>query len=325
LPENLNVHFSAQVCAHCDTCKKEGCPHDAYVVIRNGELLMGTIDEAAIGAFKGKIQDRIIKEIGSEAGARFIDDMTKLAIRAIMRTGLSFGIADEDIPKEARIQINEVLAKAEEAVQNLIRSYQNKELEPLPGRTLDETIEMSIMQKLGKARDETGGIADSHMGLENSAVIMARSGARGSILNLTQMAACVGQQAVRGERIRRGYAGRTLPHFEEGDLGSDAHGFVKASYKSGLSPTEYFFHAIGGREGLVDTAVRTSQSGYLQRRLVNALQDLEVQYDLTVRDTRGVLVQFKYGEDGINSTKSDFSKPDTIHKIIHSVLNRKVA
>ena len=80
---------------------------------------MGTIDEAAIGAFKGKIQDRIIKEIGSEAGARFIDDMTKLAIRAIMRTGLSFGIADEDIPKEARIQINEVLAKAEEAVQNL--------------------------------------------------------------------------------------------------------------------------------------------------------------------------------------------------------------
>lgn len=181
------------------------------------------------------------------------------------------------------------------------------------------------MQKLGKARDKTGGIADSHMGLENPAVIMARSGARGSILNLTQMAACVGQQAVRGERIRRGYAGRTLPHFLEGDLGSDAHGFVKASYKSGLNPTEYFFHAIGGREGLVDTAVRTSQSGYLQRRLVNALQDLEVQYDLTVRDTRGVLVQFKYGEDGINPTKSDFSKPDTIHRIVRSVVNKEVA
>jgi len=325
LPKNLNVQFSAQVCAHCDTCKKEGCPNDAYVVIRDGELLMGTIDEAAIGAFKGKVQDRIIKEIGPADGARFIDDMTKLAIRAIMRTGLSFGIADEDIPKEARIQINEVLGKAEGAVQNLIKSFQNKELEPLPGRTLDETIEMSIMQKLGKARDETGGIADSHMGLENSAVIMARSGARGSILNLTQMAACVGQQAVRGERIRRGYAGRTLPHFEEGDLGSDAHGFVKASYKSGLNPTEYFFHAIGGREGLVDTAVRTSQSGYLQRRLVNALQDLEVQYDLTVRDTRGVLVQFKYGEDGINPTKSDFSKPDTIHRIVRSVVSKEVA
>lgn len=325
LPKNLNAQFAAQVCSHCDTCKKEGCPNDAYVVIRNGELIMGTVDEASIGAFKGKIQDRIIKEIGPEAGSRFIDDMTKLAIRAIMRTGLSFGIADEDIPKEARIQINEVLGTAEDAVQNLIKSYQNKELDPLPGRTLDETIEMSIMQKLGKARDDTGRIADSHMGLENPAVIMARSGARGSILNLTQMAACVGQQAVRGERIRRGYAGRTLPHFERGDLGSDAHGFVKASYKSGLNPTEYFFHAIGGREGLVDTAVRTSQSGYLQRRLVNALQDLEVQYDLTVRDTRGVIVQFKYGEDGINPTKSDFSKPDAIHRIVNSVVNREVA
>jgi len=323
LPESLNMGFPAQVCSHCDVCQEEECPNDAYVVIRNGNLLKGTIDEAAIGAFKGKIQERIIKDISSEAGSKFIDDMTRLAIRAIMRTGLSFGIADEDIPKEARIQIIEVLDTAEDAVQKLIRSYENKELEPLPGRTLDETIEMSIMQKLGKARDETGNIADSHMGLENSAVIMARSGARGSILNLTQMAACVGQQAVRGERIRRGYAGRTLTHFEAGDLGSDAHGFVKASYKSGLNPTEYFFHAIGGREGLVDTAVRTSQSGYLQRRLVNALQDLEVHYDITVRDTRGVVVQFKYGEDGIDATKSDFSKPDAIQRVIHSVMNKE--
>jgi DNA-directed RNA polymerase subunit A' len=183
---------------------------------------------------------------------------------------------------------------------------------------------MKIMQTLGKARDAAGNIAGKQLGLENSAVIMARSGARGSMLNLTQMAACVGQQAVRGERIRRGYAGRTLPHFDKGDLGADAHGFVKSSYKSGLSPTEYFFHAIGGREGLVDTAVRTSQSGYLQRRLVNALQDLEVQYDGTVRETRGVIVQFKYGEDGIDSTKSDYSKPDYIHKIVETVTGRKV-
>jgi DNA-directed RNA polymerase subunit A' len=153
---------------------------------------------------------------------------------------------------------------------------------------------------------------------------MAKSGARGSMLNLTQMAASVGQQAVRGERIRRGYTGRTLPHFSKGDLGADAHGFVKSSYKSGLNPTEYFFHAVGGREGLVDTAVRTSQSGYLQRRLVNALQDLEVQYDGSVRETRGVIVQFKYGEDGIDSTKSDYSKPESIHSIVKSVTGREV-
>ncbi|MFA0822032.1 MAG: DNA-directed RNA polymerase subunit A' [Methanomethylovorans sp.] len=324
LPKGLNAEFPAEVCFKCETCKKEACEYNAYVVIRDGEMIQGTIDEKAIGAFKGIILDKIVKKYGTIAGAKFVDDFTRLAIRGVMKTGLSFGISDEDIPETAKKNIKEVLNKAEKEVQDLIKAYEAKELEPLPGRTLDETIEMKIMQTLGKARDQTGNIAGNQLGLENSAVIMAKSGARGSMLNLTQMAACVGQQAVRGERIRRGYAGRTLPHFDKGDLGADAHGFVKASYKSGLSPTEYFFHAIGGREGLVDTAVRTSQSGYLQRRLVNALQDLEVQYDGTVRETRGVIVQFKYGEDGIDSTKSDYSKPDNVHKIVEAVTGRKV-
>jgi len=324
LPEGLDLEFPAEVCFKCDVCKKEKCEHNAYVVIKDGELLIGTIDEKAIGAFKGLVLDKIVKEYGASAGAKFVDDVTRLAIRGIMRTGLSFGISDEDVPKEAKMQINEVMDTAVEDVKHLIRAYDAKELEALPGRTLAETIEMKIMQKLGKARDQTGNIAGSHLGLENSAVIMAKSGARGSMLNLTQMAACVGQQAVRGERIRRGYSGRTLPHFFKGDLAADAHGFVRASYKSGLNPTEYFFHSIGGREGLVDTAVRTSQSGYLQRRLVNALQDLEVQYDGTVRETRGVVVQFKYGEDGIDSTKSDYSKPEAVHRIFRAVTGKEV-
>lgn len=324
LPKGLYLEFPAQACFKCETCKKRDCEYNAYVVIEDGEMLQGTIDEQSIGAFKGKILDKVVKEYSSEAGAKFVDDFTRLAIRGVMKTGLSFGISDEDIPPTAKIQIGNLLNEAEERVSKLIEAYEAKELEPLPGRTLDETIEMKIMQELGKARDQTGNIAGKQLGLENSAVLMAKSGARGSMLNLTQMAACVGQQAVRGERIRRGYAGRTLPHFDKGDLGADAHGFVKASYKSGLNPTEYFFHAIGGREGLVDTAVRTSQSGYLQRRLVNALQDLEVQYDGSVRETRGVIVQFKYGEDGIDSTKSDYSKPEAIHRIVRRVTGKEV-
>ena len=154
---------------------------------------------------------------------------------------------------------------------------------------------------------------------------MAVSGARGSMLNLTQMAACVGQQSVRGERIRRGYEGRTLPHFRRGDLGAEAHGFVQSSYKEGLNPTEFFFHAIGGREGLVDTAIRTSQSGYLQRRLINALQDLEVQYDGTVKETRGIIVQFNYGEDGVDASKRDYASPENVHRIVQRVLRKEGA
>ena len=321
LPAGLNLEYQAEICKECeDGCKKEDCPHDAYVVIRNGELLMGTIDEKSIGAFKGIIINKIIRELGPSVGAEFIDNVTNLAIRGIMYHGFSFGIDDEDIPGEAIRQIREINKdgiNGREGIAELIDQYERGELESLPGRSPAETLEMRIMRVLGGVREQTGDKAGLHLGIDNSAVAMAVSGARGSMLNLAQIAACVGQQSVRGERIHRGYADRTLPHFKKGDLGSEAHGFVQASYKSGLNPTEYFFHAVGGREGLVDTAVRTSQSGYLQRRMVNALQDLEAQQDGTIKDTRGVIVQTMYGEDGIDSARG-FGR-EHIHRIVKDV------
>ncbi len=217
---------------------------------------------------------------------------------AIMHFGFSIGIDDESIPREAEEQVNDAIDSAYDRVEELIETYDRGELESLPGRTVDETLEMKIMQTLGKARDSAGEIADDHFTDDNPAVVMARSGARGSMLNLTQMAGCVGQQAVRGERINRGYEGRTLSHYQKEDLSAEAHGFVENSYRGGLTPREFFFHAMGGREGLVDTAVRTSKSGYLQRRLINALSELEAQYDGTVRDTSDTIVQFEFGEDG---------------------------
>ncbi|HIP74937.1 MAG TPA: DNA-directed RNA polymerase subunit A', partial [Thermococcus paralvinellae] len=146
--------------------------------------------------------------------------------------------------------------------------------------------------------------------------IMAKTGARGKILNITQMAALLGQQSIRGKRLHRGYRGRVLSHFKPGDLGARARGFIVNSYKSGLTPQEYFFHAMGGREGLVDTAVRTAQSGYMQRRLINALQDLKVDYDGTVRDPTGIIVQFRYGEDGVDPMKSWQGKTVDVERVI---------
>jgi DNA-directed RNA polymerase subunit A' len=323
LPKGLDITYQAKICENCDFCKKEECEKDAYVVIRNGDLKCGTIDEKAIGAFSGKILDRIVKTMDEQTASTFIDEVTRLAIRAITHRGFSYGISDTDIPRESIAQITEVVLNSEKQVRKLIEAHDRGELEALPGRTLDETLEMRIMQELAKARDAAGGIAGKFLGSQgdNSAVIMARSGARGSFLNLTQMAGCVGQQSVRGERIMRGYGDRTLPHFLPGDRGADARGFVESSYKKGLNPTEFFFHAMGGREGLVDTAVRTSQSGYLQRRLVNALQDLEVKYDGTVRETRGVIVQFLYGEDGVDPMKSDYGEGVNIPRIVESVVN----
>ncbi len=324
LPDQLNMVFRASSCQNCDICKKELCERDAYVRIIDGILEVGTIDKKAIGAFDGQIVNRIIRHYGMRRAADFIDDLTKLSIRAIMFDGFSFGIDDEDLSKTEYGQIDEVLKSAATDVTRRIKIYEDGQLEPMPGRTVEETLEMQIMQVLGKARDQTGQIAGRHLGLGNSAVVMAVSGARGSMLNLTQMAGCIGQQSVRGERIVRGYDDRTLPHFKKGDRGSDAHGFIAHSYKGGLNPTEFFFHAIGGREGLVDTAVRTSQSGYLQRRMINALQDLKVAYDGTVRSTGGRIIQFQYGEDSTDPTKSAFGDPVDVKGIVESILKEEV-
>jgi DNA-directed RNA polymerase subunit A' len=324
LPDALNMVFKASSCQNCDECKKKDCERDAYVRIIDGKLESGTIDKKAIGAFEGQIVNRIIRLYGMKRAAEFIDQVTKLSIRGIMIDGFSFGIDDEDLTKTEYGQIDDVLKTAALDVSRRIKIYEDGQLEPMPGRTIEETLEMQIMQVLGKARDQTGQIAGRRLGLGNSAVLMAVSGARGSMLNLTQMAGCIGQQSVRGERIVRGYDDRTLPHFKKGDRGADAHGFIAHSYKGGLNPTEFFFHAIGGREGLVDTAVRTSQSGYLQRRMINALQDLKVAYDGTVRTTGGRIIQFQYGEDNTDPTKSAFGDPVDVKGIVESVLKEEV-
>ena len=298
LPDDLSLEFTSST---GDTVR-----------IENGQLKEGTIDEDAVGAFGGEVVDTLTKTYGETRARIFINEIAALAMRAIMHFGFSIGIDDESIPPEAERQVDEAIESAYQRVDELIETYHAGELESLPGRSVDETLEMKIMQTLGKARDSAGEIADRHFGDDNPAVVMARSGARGSMLNLTQMAGSVGQQAVRGERINRGYEDRTLSHYRPHDLSAEAHGFVENSYRGGLTPEEFFFHAMGGREGLVDTAVRTSKSGYLQRRLINALSELEAQYDGTVRDTSGTIVQFEFGEDGTSPVKVSSGEGDGI-------------
>ncbi len=304
LPSDFNTEFKANVCQCEGACRKEDCPNDGYVKIRNGQLLCGTIDVRAIGNSKGKILDRIARDYGADRAALFINQVTRLALGALMNHGFSTGIGDEDIPEEAAAQIASNTQECIDKVSQLVESYNDGTLEQMPGRSLRETLEVNVMKTLGEARDGAGRIAGKHLGMSNPAVIMAQAGARGSMLNLSQMAGCVGQQAVRGERLSRGYHHRTLPHFKKEDLGAYARGFCSNSYKSGLTPTEFFFHAMGGREGLVDTAVRTSRSGYMQRRLISALEDLKLTSDGTVKNTAGTIVQFLYGEDGVDPSKA---------------------
>ncbi len=319
LPEDLSMTFRASIGGRGEQ------EEEAVVKIVNGRIVSGVIDEKAIGAFKGRIVDKIARDYGADRARQFIDESTRLAIGTIMLRGFTTGIDDEDIPEEAKREIAEVLENAMREVRELVERYRAGELEQMPGRSLEETLEVEAMKRLGRARDDAGRIASRHLGLENSAVIMARSGARGSMLNLSQMAGCIGQQAVRGERLSRGYWKRTLPHFQPEDLGAEAKGFVRSSYKSGLKPTEYFFHSMGGREGLVDTAVRTSRSGYMQRRLINALEDLKVMEDRTVRNTARTVIQFRFGEDGVDPMRSVGGRAVDVDEVIVEVLGPEAA
>jgi DNA-directed RNA polymerase II subunit RPB1 len=151
---------------------------------------------------------------------------------------------------------------------------------------------------LNAARTSAGLSVQDSISEANNVKSMAMAGSKGNDINISQIIACVGQQNVEGKRIPYGFRRRTLPHFAKDDLGPESRGFVENSYLRGLSPQEFFFHAMGGREGLIDTACKTAQTGYLQRRLVKSMESTAVQYDGTVRTNQGHVVQFLYGEDG---------------------------
>ncbi len=320
IPKDLNFVLRSNICRKCSKCKEEKCAYDSYIVVKNGVLRSGVIDRNAIGKEKSdSLFHRIVKDYGAEEGRVFLDSISRLLDRFITMRGFSYAIDDLDLPHNVREKISKAIQEAEERVGELVQKYRNGKLERLPGQSLEESLEIYIMNELSSARDEAGNIADEYLGMNSSGAIMARVGAKGSMLNVAQMTACVGQQSIRGKRILRGYRGRTLSFFEPGDVGAESRGFVYASFGSGLNPKEFFFHSMGGREGLVDTAVRTQQSGYMQRRVINALEHVRVEYDGTVRDSKGSIIQFRYGEDGVDTAKSDHGRAVNVERLIESV------
>ncbi|MFW9781423.1 MAG: DNA-directed RNA polymerase subunit A' [Candidatus Heimdallarchaeota archaeon] len=309
LPDDLNIRIKSKFCKKCEVCEEEDCSYDAYVVIKNGELVTGTIDENSFGAMQSNsILQRIIKDHGNARGRIFLDNATKMLLYVIRKNGMTMGLDEVYVKGSDYKSIKKILEDADKEADKLIKAfYENdtKILKRAPGRSMRETLELRIRQVLAEARKKAEETAAHYIGDEAHSVIMTKSGARGNILNLGQMSAVVGQQAIRGERINRGYSMRTLPHFKVNDLSPRSRGFVESSYRNGLNPEEFFFHAMGGREGLVDTAVRTSTSGYMQRRLVNALQDMIIENDGTVRNSDKNIIQFSFGDDSVNPQMTD--------------------
>src|SRR3990167_8375947 len=292
------------------------------VIIKNGTLEEGFIDKATIGEEKGELIRAVYAQYGSSIGIDLLGKIFRLGLEALNRRGFTTTIADTDLPTDVTEKIKETLYNAERRVTQLIDQYKNKELESLPGLSPEVSLEVKIQEVLNKARSRVGELISEISDENNATIIMATSGAKGSSLNLAMMAGCVGQQSLRGKRIENGYKDRTLSVFQRGDLTPRAKGFIKMGYKEGLPPQEFFMNALTGRDSLMDTALRTPKSGYLYRRLSRALQDLKIAYDYTVRDANENVIQYSYGEDGLDVSKTEGGKIN-VTRIVKEIAGEK--
>ena len=277
------------------------CEDDGYVCFQDSELLCGVLDKSWLGdGQKNGLFAILLRDVSRAVAARCMSRMAKLASRFLCDFGFSIGIGDV-MPTANLTRLKAKLIRDGTAsCREKIEEFERGTLEPSPGCTAELTLENIINGDLSKLRDQAGEVCKKELHFLNAPLTMAISGSKGSFINISQMVACVGQQSVSGKRMPDGFIHRALPHFPRHSRDPDAKGFVANSFYTGLTPPEFFFHTMGGREGLVDTAVKTAETGYMARRLMKALEDLTAQYDGSVRNSEGNIVQYTYGDDGLD-------------------------
>jgi DNA-directed RNA polymerase II subunit RPB1 len=299
------------------TADKSENPHadikDGGLLIQNGELLNGVLNKKIVGASAGGVIHIIYNEIGWEAAVAFFDAAQRIVCHWLLHNGFSIGIGDTIPDPKTSDQIGAEIATAKAKVEEIVAQATSNTLEPNPGLSVRATFEAKVQKALNEGREGGGNAAQNSLKDLNNVIQMVLSGSKGSTVNISQMVSLVGQQAVEGQRIPFGFKYRTLPHFTKDDYSPESRGFIENSYLRGLTPSEFFFHAMAGREGLIDTAVKTAETGYIQRRLVKALEDVMVKYDGTVRNSMGDIIEFVYGEDGLDGSKIEKQKVDIIN------------
>uniref|UniRef100_A0A6C0HTW7 DNA-directed RNA polymerase n=1 Tax=viral metagenome TaxID=1070528 RepID=A0A6C0HTW7_9ZZZZ len=271
--------------------------------IRNGKYIRGQIEKSSLGSTTKGIIHRICNDFGNMKAADFIDDLQNVVTEYMKSSSFSVGISDLISNRETQDSIIQAITKQKQEVQTLIEKVHLGIFENNSASSNMVEFESNINKQLNKANEEAGKIGRKSLSKDNRFLMIVNSGSKGTLINISQMISCLGQTNVDGKRIPYGFDNRTLPHFNKFDDSPVARGFIENSYISGLTAPELFFHAMGGRIGLIDTACKTSTTGYIQRRLIKGLEDLRVEYDMTVRNNMGKIVQFSYGDDGFDSTK----------------------
>jgi DNA-directed RNA polymerase subunit A' len=273
------------------------------IKIQDGKIIKGKIDRTIFSDEDGELIKVLDRELGRDETFRTIKNAYTLGTRYLTNRGITISVGDLSVSQKVLDEKDKIIKNAEKRTEEVIESYNNRTLEIIPGKTREESRELKILQILNEVRSKISEVVKEEFPEENPVSYMIKSGSVGNILNITQMACSVGQQDLEGKRIDIGFNERTLSTFRKGDLSPKAKGFIHSSFMQGLKPEEFFFQAMTGRSSLMDTALRTPKSGYLYRRLASALQDLRQEYDGTIRNSNGNVIQFEYGGDGLDVSK----------------------
>ncbi|SCM18511.1 DNA-directed RNA polymerase 3 largest subunit, putative [Plasmodium berghei] len=296
---------------------------DSYVCFYKSELICGSLGKKVLGASKYGLFYYLIHNNSTQIALQIMNRFSKLSSRYFSNKGMTIGIDDVTPSRVLTDKKRDLLLNGYEKVNKEIILYNEKKMQIQPGCTLEETLEIKVKSILDDLRNDAGKTCNQYLPYLNKPLIMFNSGAKGALINIAQMIACVGQQNVSGQRIQNGFINRTLPHFNFHCKGSESRGFVQNSFYTGLNPTEFFFHTMSGREGLVDTAVKTAETGYMQRRLMKALEDLSIHYDYSVRSCDKQIIQFIYGDDALNPSyiDSNHTYMDQFDKIYNHIIS----
>ena len=277
---------------------------DNMVKIRDGMIQgSGIVDDDVLNKTGVGIVHTTYNDFGAMAAVDLLDSVQSTIEAYLVMSGFSVGLSDLVADEKTLTTMNEIVQKRKKEIEEIVLQVHMDLFDNNTGKSNQDEFESQVFGKLNKAIEELGKLGQQALAQQNRMISMLKAGSKGSTINVSQMVACVGQQNIEGRRIPYGFTDRTLPHYKKFDDGAEARGFVENSFVKGLTPQEFFFHAMSGREGLIDTAVKTAETGYIQRQMVKAMEDLVTQHDGTVRDARMNIVQFHYGEDGLSSTK----------------------
>ena len=326
IPEHAVMNIMAKLRRPLSAFKKTGEDHTGMdvisatfplmnfnerVTIENGILKKGMLKKGAFNTPSEGVLHVLFNDFGHERCGQFINEVQSVVTKFNLHTGFSTGSSDLESNKETMDFVAATLAEGRRRVQEILTDVHAGKFFNNSGRSDGEELENQIQGALKDVSSKITKRVMETLPRDNRLVQMVESGAKGSDLNITQMIALLGQQIIDGKRVQFTLQDRSLPHFTKFDDGAEARGFVESSFVQGLRPAEYFFHAMGGREGLIDTAVKTSDTGYIQRRMMKTMEDMRVEHDGTVRNNAGTIIQYRYGEDGIDSTCVE-SQPITL-------------